>query len=105
MGRMASSWRWPRWRTRSRPRRSPPAPSGSRREAADVHALDRPVWASLTSFHAPLAEGDERAKRYARDVNLFASARDDEAPAQAALAALVGPGERVYVLQVPSIAV
>jgi predicted GNAT family acetyltransferase len=67
--------------------------------------LDRPVWASLTTFHAPLSEGDERARRFARDVNLFASARDDGADAQAALAALVRPGERIYVLQVPSVVV
>jgi predicted GNAT family acetyltransferase len=67
--------------------------------------LDRPVWASLTTFHAALAEGDDRARRFARDVNLFASARDDAADAQAALVALVRPGERVYILQVPAIVV
>ena len=68
-----------------------------------MHDLDRPVWASLTTFHAPLAEGDERARRFLRDVSLFASARDDAADTQAALAALVGPGEHIYVLQVPAI--
>jgi len=77
----------------------------SLQERADMHELDRPVWASLTTFHAPLAEGDERARRFLRDVNLFASARDDGADAQAALAALVRPGERVYILQVPTIVV
>ena len=69
-----------------------------------MHDLDRPVWASLTTFHAPLAEGDERARRFVRDVNVFASARDDSADAQAKLAALVLPGEQVYLLQVPAIA-
>ena len=44
------------------------------------------------------------AKRYQRDVNLFASARDDSLAALGALAALVVPGEHVYVLQVPEIA-
>lgn len=68
-----------------------------------MHDLDRPVWASLATFHASLAEGDERARRYVRDVNLFASARDDAPDAQAALASLVRPGEHVYVLQVPAI--
>src|SRR5215813_12961676 len=67
--------------------------------------LDRPIWASLTTFHAPLAEGDERARRFVRDVNLFASARDDASDAQAALAALVKPGDRVYILQVPAVVV
>lgn len=70
-----------------------------------MHDLDRPVWASLTTVHAPLAEGDERARRFVRDVNLFASARDDGSEAQAALAALVRPGERVYILQVPAVVV
>jgi len=70
-----------------------------------MHELDRPVWASLTTSHAPLAEGDERARRFMRDVNLFASARDDGADALHALAALVRPGERIYILQVPAIVV
>jgi len=68
-----------------------------------MHDLDRPVWASLTTVHAPLSEGDERARRFFRDVNLFASARDDGADALAALAALVRPGERIYLLQVPAL--
>ncbi|NOK32258.1 GNAT family N-acetyltransferase [Corallococcus exercitus] len=67
--------------------------------------LDRPVWASLTTFHGSMAEGDARARRFVPDVNLFASARDDAPEAQAALAALVRPGERVYVLQVPPVLV
>ncbi|HET7223235.1 MAG TPA: GNAT family N-acetyltransferase [Rhodanobacteraceae bacterium] len=70
-----------------------------------MHVLDRPVWESLATRHAPLSEGGALAKRYARDVNLFASARDDSAEALAALADLVAPGEHMYVLQVPEIAV
>ena len=70
-----------------------------------MHGLDRPVWESLTTFHARLSEGDGRARRFARDVNVFASARDDDDDAQAALAALLRPGERVYLLQVPAIVV
>lgn len=66
-------------------------------------SLDRPVWASLV--HSPhLAEGGELAKRYRRDVNLFASTRDDSDQSRAALADLVGPGESVYLAQVPPIA-
>lgn len=66
-------------------------------------ALDRPVWESLASRHASLSEGGALAKRYQRDVNLFASARDDSPAALNALAALVELGEHVYVLQVPQI--
>ena len=66
-------------------------------------SLDRPVWASLSSRHATLSVGGPLARRYAPDVNLFASARDDTATALTALAALVPAGERVFVLQVPEI--
>jgi predicted GNAT family acetyltransferase len=70
-----------------------------------MHPLDRPVWASLTTLLAPLSEGNELARRFDRAVNLFASARDDSPDALAAMAELVQPGERVYVLQVPEITV
>jgi predicted GNAT family acetyltransferase len=66
-------------------------------------SLDRPVWASLASFHARLSIGGPLARRYASDVNLFASARDDTQPALAALAALVQDNEQVYLLQVAAI--
>lgn len=69
------------------------------------HPLDRPVWASLTTHHAPLAEGDALARRFLRDVNIFASPRDDSPAALAALAALVGPGESVLLLQAPQITI
>lgn len=68
--------------------------------------LDRPVWASLTTFHAPIAVGDAQARRYPDNVNLFASARDDDDPAAlAALGALLVPGRTAYVLQVPPVRV
>ncbi|MBV8046155.1 MAG: GNAT family N-acetyltransferase [Paludibacterium sp.] len=70
-----------------------------------MKALDRPVWSSLITHHAPLAEGGAMARRYQRDVNLFASASDDGAEARRALKALVAPDERVFVLQVPPIVV
>ena len=67
-----------------------------------MNSLDRPVWASLT--HAPhLAEGGNLARRFRRDVNLFASACDDTASSLAALRNLVRQGESIYVLQVPAI--
>ena len=44
--------------------------------STNTNPFDRPVWASLA--YAPLlAEGGDQARRYRRDVNLFASARDD----------------------------
>ena len=68
-------------------------------------ALDRPVWSSLSTRHTELAVGGPLARRYAPEVNLFASACDDSASALTALAALVHRGERVYLLQVPRIVV
>lgn len=66
--------------------------------------LDRPVWASL--LHAPqLTEGTRLARRYRRDVNLFASARDDDRASLAALADLVGAGESIFMAQVPPVQV
>jgi predicted GNAT family acetyltransferase len=70
-----------------------------------MHTLDRPVWASLTTHHAPVSEGSALARRFAQDVNLFASTRDDTPSAVAAMAALVKPGESVFVLQVPKIVI
>ena len=67
--------------------------------------LDRPVWSSLSTSHAALSVGNALARRYAPDVNLFASACDDTVQALAALAALVRRGERVFVLQIPQIVV
>jgi predicted GNAT family acetyltransferase len=70
-----------------------------------MHPLDRPVWASLTTHHVSLSEGNALARRFAGDVNLFASTRDDTPAAVAALAVLVKPGESVLVLQVPKIVI
>ena len=70
-----------------------------------MRCLDRPVWASLTTHHAPFAEGDALARRFVRDVNVFASSCDDSPPALTSLAGLVSPGESVLLLQIPRIAV
>lgn len=78
-----------------------PGPEGMR--PPDLQSLDRPVWASLSSHHAPLAEGGLLARRFLPDVNLFASSCDDSPAALTALAALVRPGESVLLLQVPKI--
>ena len=70
-----------------------------------MHLLDRPVWESLSSYLEPLGIGSALARRFRRDVNLFASARDDSPEALAALADLMRPGDQVVVLQVPQILV
>ncbi|TAL75374.1 MAG: GNAT family N-acetyltransferase [Rhodanobacter sp.] len=70
-----------------------------------MHPLDRPAWASLVSFHQPLSLGAAQARRYARDVNVFAATGAESEDALAALAALVASGEQVYVLQAPPIRV
>jgi predicted GNAT family acetyltransferase len=68
-----------------------------------MHPLDRPVWWSLNTHHVALSEGNTLARRFARDVNLFASACDETPAAAAALADLVRPEESVFVAQVPEI--
>jgi predicted GNAT family acetyltransferase len=52
-----------------------------------------------------LSLGGALARRYAPDVNLFASACDDTPAALTALTDLVGPGDRIFLLQVPEIVV
>ena len=70
-----------------------------------MNLLDRPVWASLTTAHTRLSMGGDLARRYAPDVNRFASARDDSDAALSALAQLVQPSDQVLILQVPEIAI
>lgn len=67
--------------------------------------LDRPVWAALSTRHLPLSVGNALARRYAADVNRFASACDDTPAALGALTDLVLPGDPVFLLQVPEIIV
>ena len=69
-----------------------------------MNFLDRPVWASL--LHAShLAVGGELAKRYQRDVNLFAATGDEDVASLVALQELVREGESVFLAQVPTICV
>jgi predicted GNAT family acetyltransferase len=70
-----------------------------------VHVLDRPVWASLSTHHIPRSIGNEHARRFARDVNVFASARDDSPEALAALADLLEPEETVLIAQAAPVVV
>lgn len=67
--------------------------------------LDRPVWSALSSRHLHLSVGGALARRYAADVNAFASARDDSPAALLALTELAQPGERIFLAQVAGIVV
>ena len=96
---------WRRWKRRSRRRHWVAARNACVRERGAMHPLDRPVWASLTTHHVALSEGNELARRFARDVNLFASARDDTPEAVAELASLVKPEETIFILQIPEIVI
>ena len=68
-----------------------------------MHPLDFPIWASLTTHHTRLSEGNALARRFVRDVNLLAAARDDGPDAMQALASLAAPGESLFLLQVPDV--
>jgi predicted GNAT family acetyltransferase len=70
-----------------------------------MNVLDRPVWSSLSTAHAGLSVGNELARRYAVEVNRFASARDDSDAALQALTSLVQPADEVFILQVPKICI
>jgi ribosomal protein S18 acetylase RimI-like enzyme len=61
--------------------------------------LDRPVWNMLTTRQHLLARGDVRAWRIDPRYGPFAAARDAGEAAQAALAALVVPGEQVWLVE------
>ena len=64
-----------------------------------AHPLDRPVWSMLTGRQAHLAEGDARALRLDRGYGVFGVAADTGAAAQAALAALIPPGEELWIVE------
>jgi hypothetical protein len=57
-----------------------------------THPLDRPVWNALTTRQSALGIGDERARRYRPEINLFAAAADASPRSLAALAELVPEG-------------
>lgn len=63
------------------------------------HPLDRPVWTMLTTRQAVLARGDRRAWRIDPGYGPFAAARDQGDEAMAALAALIRPGEQIWLVE------
>lgn len=63
-----------------------------------LHPLDNPIWASLTSRHRACARRAGNAARYPAEIAPFAAAAQADGDALADLAALVEPGESVYLL-------
>ncbi|MEO5841956.1 MAG: GNAT family N-acetyltransferase [Acidimicrobiales bacterium] len=61
----------------------------------DSAVLDNPVWHSLTTTHAPLAEGDGPARRFRPDVAGFVGIERDHPDAWQALAKILGPAQTV----------
>ena len=71
----------------------------SERDTVDLTSLDRPVWSTLNNHHKNSAIGNDLARRFMPDVNLFACARDDSEAAIAALDTIIKQREKVYFLQ------
>lgn len=63
------------------------------------HLLDRPVWNMLTGRQSHLALGEGEARRIDPRYGPFAAVRDRTDESQAALAALVAPGEQVWLVE------
>lgn len=69
------------------------------------HILDRPVWAALTTRQAGLGMGDDRARRYRPEINVFAASADGSGDGLAGLATgTVGTVERAPLGSVPGLA-
>ncbi|MEG3165234.1 GNAT family N-acetyltransferase [Sphingomonas sp. PB2P19] len=64
-----------------------------------THPLDRAVWTALTTDRADMTIGTARARRIDPSVGLFVAAADRSAQSMADLAALVGPGETVGMIE------
>jgi predicted GNAT family acetyltransferase len=67
-------------------------------------ALDRPIWAALTTRQAHLGQGDALARRFHPDVAPFAAIAPDAPDAWRALHALLRPGEHVAMLSTDALA-
>jgi predicted GNAT family acetyltransferase len=68
-----------------------------------AHPLDRPVWNALTTRQTALSIGDERARRYRPDINLFAAvAEPSDGKALASLSeSVIGTVESEPLLKPP----
>ena len=68
---------------------------GAPRLAARAILLDRPIWSALNSAHSKLAEGDELARRYPREISPFAAMCEITIEAYESLKNLISDGEQV----------
>ena len=59
--------------------------------------LDNPAWSCLTTRHAHLADGDDRARRYPPDISPIAGIKDPGSESVAALEALFAVGDVVAI--------
>ena len=55
--------------------------------------LDNPIWASLTTRHAHLAQGDALARRYPSAISPLTGLNEQDGDASASVAAIVAPGD------------
>lgn len=68
-------------------------------DASAAAALDRPIWAALTTAQTHFALGGDLARRFDPMIEPFVAAQDDAPASLAALGELVEPGEEVVLLQ------
>lgn len=64
-----------------------------------THPLDHPAWNSLIGKHAPLSQGNDLARRYRPEVNVFAGVKDNSAESLRTLYDIVPAGEQVYLFE------
>jgi ribosomal protein S18 acetylase RimI-like enzyme len=76
-----------------------PNQPGPQTAATPFDLLDRPVWHMLTGPQAALALGGTEAVRVDPRYGPFGAARDATPASQAALAALLAPGEQVWLVE------
>ena len=67
------------------------------------HILDRPIWNSLTTSHAPFSMGGGGARRFTENVSIFAAVKDEREESLAALARLVPEEGNLFLIQVPPV--
>lgn len=69
---------------------------------ANCHtAVDNAIWKAATTRQREFAYGEGAARRFQLDVLPFAGLQERSAEAMAALAAMVSPGERVWLFEEP----
>ncbi len=66
---------------------------------SDLNYFARPAWHSLNSAHQHLSIGDEHARRYKPDVNLFLATPENTATSLTHAANIIKAGETVFVVQ------